>query len=83
MNEKDVLKFLKEATNKQLEEIMLKFDTYYNEDDESLIKKGKVLAWQYINANEKDRTVIDDVLINLCGYSVKNLIRFSLGLKED
>ena len=43
-------------------------------DDACAIKKSDRLHRTYLSASDKDKEIIDDIFITLCGYSLHTLI---------
>jgi hypothetical protein len=54
-------------------EIIKIFEKTYEMDDQSDEKKGDYLINLYRNGTPKNRSIIDDVFITLCGWSLQSL----------
>ena len=56
------------------EAIMQRFVDNFFSDDESFRKKGKKLVERHTHATKKEREIINDIFITLCGYSLTTII---------
>ena len=58
------------------------FDREVKTDDEPYDKRDRHLLWIWEKSNKKERAIINDVLITLCGWSFDTLRKMARE-KED
>ena len=62
-----------------MEEFFIQMDEQIATDDEVCRKKFRALKEAY----EKDPTLVDDVLMALCGWRLETLVNNALGVCDD
>jgi hypothetical protein len=55
-------------------QIVVTLYEYFSTDDEPARRKGYSLRRKYEDASETEKEIIDDLMITICGYSLKTII---------
>lgn len=71
---------LNEPGNEFAEAIWVVFDREYESDSEKIERKFRHIARSYKDANDKGKEIIDNVLIDLCGWSLNTLFKKTVEL---
>ena len=74
---------LEDEEEKRLEEVADYYYEQYTSDDQSPIKSFRMIINKYLQVDDAGKDLIDDVLINLCGWSLPTLVEQSEGYSGD